>query len=131
MAVIVADSDVLIDFLRRTEPIASEIGSAIEAGRLATTVINAFELLSGARSRRHLRDIEKLLEAIDVRSIGRRAADTAAKGYRELREKAITVPFADCLIAGVCVSAGLPLLTRNKKHFADFPSLVLVPIAGP
>jgi predicted nucleic acid-binding protein len=47
---IVADSDVLIDALRGRQPAMDRITTELKAGGLATTVVNAFELLSGARS---------------------------------------------------------------------------------
>ena len=49
---IVADSDVLIDALRGHEPFRQRVTQEITARSLATTVISAFELLSGARTAR-------------------------------------------------------------------------------
>jgi predicted nucleic acid-binding protein len=40
---IVADSDVLIDFLRGKEA-STQVAEALEAGKLVTTAISAFEL---------------------------------------------------------------------------------------
>lgn len=52
---IVADSDVLIDFLGGREPAAGRVTREIESGNLWTTVITRFELLSGARGSREVR----------------------------------------------------------------------------
>jgi len=48
---IVADTDVLIDFLAGVEPLASRVAEQIEAG-LATTAVSRFELRAGVRSAR-------------------------------------------------------------------------------
>ena len=41
----IADSDVLIDFLRDRDPWAGRIELELKTGHLATTTINSFELL--------------------------------------------------------------------------------------
>jgi predicted nucleic acid-binding protein len=46
---IVADSDVLIDFLEGRQPGAQAVAAALAAGQLQVTAISCFELLSGAR----------------------------------------------------------------------------------
>ena len=43
---IVADSDVLIDSLRGKEPARSRVELELKTGQLATTAINALELLA-------------------------------------------------------------------------------------
>ena len=49
MALILADTDVLIDFLAGIKPVRRQIASYIETEVLHATVVTAFELLSGAR----------------------------------------------------------------------------------
>jgi predicted nucleic acid-binding protein len=49
---IVADSDVLIDYLRRRQPGAKAVAEALRRGQLHTTILNCCELLAGAQSRR-------------------------------------------------------------------------------
>ena len=48
---IVADSDVLIDFLEGRAPAASRVALELDRGHLRTTVITRFELLRGRRLR--------------------------------------------------------------------------------
>ena len=61
---IVADSDVLIDFLQGREPAAGRIRRELEHGQLATTSVTRFELMAGAASGRQLRLIAELLAAL-------------------------------------------------------------------
>ncbi len=46
----IADSDVLIDFLRGKGPAADRMQIEVGTGRLHTTTVTAFELLSGAKT---------------------------------------------------------------------------------
>ena len=48
LALILADTDVLIDYLAGVQPVTSQIAGYAAAGRLQTTAITCFELLSGA-----------------------------------------------------------------------------------
>ena len=48
LAVIAADTDVLIDFLSGVEPVAAQIAGYVGADQLQTTAVTCFELLSGA-----------------------------------------------------------------------------------
>lgn len=121
---ILADSDVLIDFLRGREPTRSRIELELQHD-LATTVVTAFELLSGARADRHLEKVELLLDALRVLPLDAEAAAAAAKVRRELEAKGQGIGMADCLIAGVCLSRNAVLLTRNRAHFGRVPGLKL------
>ena len=48
LAVILADTDVLIDFLVGVQPVKNQIADYIKAEQLQTTAVTCFELLSGA-----------------------------------------------------------------------------------
>ena len=52
---IVADTDVLIDFLEGRAPAANRIALELDRGQLRTTVITRFELLAGAKTARQLK----------------------------------------------------------------------------
>lgn len=122
---IVADSDVLIDFLRDRDPVASRIALELRQGGLRTTVISRFELLAGARGQRGEQATRDLLAAIPALPLTSEAADLAASLYRDLARAGAEVPMADCLIAGIVQSTGDILLTRNRRHFERFPGLKL------
>lgn len=123
---IVADTDVLIDFLRGREPGAEAVASALEAGLLQTTVVSCFELLSGARTGREREVVERLLDRIPVRALDRDAARRAAEVRRNLEQAGVAIGMADSLIAGIALGHNSSLLTRNRRHFERVPSLSLV-----
>ena len=124
---IVADTDVLIDFLSGQEPVASVVASAIatEEG-MATTVVSRFELLSGVRSARQGRAVGRLLEALSTLALESPAADRAARVRRNLEKAGVSIGMADSLIAGIVLEHGGRLLTRNKRHFERVEGLALV-----
>jgi tRNA(fMet)-specific endonuclease VapC len=123
---IVADTDVLIDFQKGHGAGADAVAAALEGGRLATTAISAFELLSGARSQGQQTQSKALLEALLILPVDLATAQEAADLRLELQSQGLGLAFADSLIAGVCRFHRAPLLTRNRKHFERVPGLQLV-----
>lgn len=121
---IVADSDVLIDFLTDRGPGAGRVAALLAVGSLATTAVARFELLCGVRDERERR-VRDLLAALPVLPLDGAAADAAARVRRGLRSRGEDVGMADSLIAGIALAAGAELLTRNQRHFSRVPSLRL------
>jgi tRNA(fMet)-specific endonuclease VapC len=121
---ILADTDVLIDFLSGIEPVASRVSDEIESG-LATTAVSRFELRAGARSVRQERAVGALLEALAVLPLDAVSAERAATVRRELEKAGTGIGMADSLIAGIALAHGASLLTRNKRHFERVAGLKL------
>jgi tRNA(fMet)-specific endonuclease VapC len=124
--VIVADSDVLIDALRGREPTRARIAQAIESRILATTSITLFELLSGASSARERAKVETLLSVMAVLPLDEASSVAASEIRRTLEPQGRAIGFADYLIAGICISRSLPLMTRNRDHFGRIDGLNIV-----
>ncbi|MPZ24179.1 MAG: PIN domain-containing protein [Dehalococcoidia bacterium] len=125
LALIVADTDVLIDALHGREPAASRIALELRTTSLATTTVSVFELLSGAKSERARRQIERLLGAVSLLGVDDSAAEAAADVRRALEAAGTPIGMADYLIAGICVARSAILLTRNRKHFERVEGLRL------
>jgi tRNA(fMet)-specific endonuclease VapC len=124
---IIADTDVLIDFLSGREPVASLVASAIAAeDGMATTVVSRFELLSGVRTARQGRAVARLFEALSTLALDSPAADRAALVWRDLEKAGVSIGMADSLIAGIVLEHGGRLLTRNRRHFQRVQGLSLV-----
>jgi len=126
---IVADTDVLIDFLEG-RPGAQTVAEALAAGQLQTTAISCFEVLSGARPAHLLKAAQTLLDSFLVLPLDSRAAQTAAQVRRELERSGFGIGMADSLIAGVVLLNGGTLLTRNVRHFQRVPHLSLADLAN-
>ena len=127
---ILADTDVLIDHIAGIEPSSAIISAYASADRLRITAINCFELMSGATGNRG-DTIRRLLAAIPILPLDREAAELAAEVRRELERQGQSIGMGDSLIAGIALTAGLPLLTRHRKHFERIPRLSLVQMKHP
>ena len=122
---IVADTDVLIDFLRGEGPLVDRVVFELERG-LATTVVSAFELWSGSiGSARRERAVETLLGALVIMPLDSEDARCAAGVRRDLERAGRSIGMADSLIAGICVRHRATLITRNRDHFERVPNLTL------
>ena len=122
---IIADTDVLIDFLAGKDPGAGRVERELRVGALYTTVINRFELLSGSKNMKQNEKVEQLLEALKILTLDVPAADRAAEIRRHLDQKGHGIGMADSLIAGIVVEHGAHLLTRNNRHFDRVQGLKL------
>ncbi len=126
---ILADTDVLIDYLAGVQPVQNLILGYADAGKLQTTAITCFELLSGAGPGKRGQAVLRLLETISVLPLDRTAAERAALVRRLLERKGQPIGMADSLIAGIALVNDFPLLTRNRSHFERVEHLKLVEIA--
>lgn len=118
---LVADTDLAIDYLRDRGPGAEAIDRWITDGRLRLTAITAFELMVGVR------DPDRLAAILADRTIALDVPSALRAGevFAGLRAGGVGVDVKDALIAGICLRHGLPLATRNVRHFARIPGLVL------
>lgn len=122
---IVADTDVLIDFLKGKGEV-DRVYKALEEKILSTTAISSFELLSGLiPASKQEEAVKNLLGAIEIIPLSPESAARAAELNRELRAAGRAIGMADSLIAGICLVHNRSLLTRNKKHFSRVKELAL------
>ena len=122
---IIADSDVLIDFLRGGNAGARRIALELTTRSLCTTAITAFEIRSGAHSARQRKAVEALLAAVTILPLGADEAKVAAELRQRLDGAGQPIGMADYLIAAICLANDGVLLTRNRKHFVRVAELKL------
>src|SRR5713226_4695014 len=120
---IIADSDVLIDFLRGHGEGARRVAIGLETRSFSTTAITAFEILPGARSARQRKSVDTLLEAMTILPFGPEEARIAADIRQRLENEGQPIGMADYLIAAVCIANDGVLITRNRKHFERIKDL--------
>ena len=128
---ILADTDVLIDYLSGAQPIRSQMEDFIEREQIKTTAISCFELLSGAREGKRGDAARRLLNCLEVLPLDRASAACAAVVRRKLDQTGQSIGMADSLIAGIALEHGLALFTRNRSHFERVDDLKLVDSGGP
>lgn len=122
---IIADTDVLIDYLAGRRPAAEAVSRALLRDQLQTTTLNGFELLAGVRSSRQEENVLALLDSIPILPLDFDAARRAAELHRHLERSGVRIGMGDSLIAGIVLARGGSLLTRNRRHFERVPGLPL------
>ncbi|MBA4179417.1 MAG: VapC toxin family PIN domain ribonuclease [Anaerolinea sp.] len=125
---VVADSDVLVDYLKAIDPGFSAVRQAIADERLVTTVISRFELRMGAQTPLQREVIGALLARLTVLPLDSTAAELAAEAGPKLERAGARLPLGDLLIAGIALAHGAALLTRNTRHFSRIPGVELEPL---
>lgn len=111
---VLADSSAWIEYLRDTgSPACELVDASLESGIAICDPVR-MELLVGARSPRHLRELQGLLgRAVHVPTESAHY-DEAAALYRACRAAGETVrKMLDCLIAAHAISADLELLQSD------------------
>lgn len=119
---ILVDSSVWIDYFRgvataQTEKLDALLGTEpLAIGDLILT-----EVLQGLDAERDFRQVEKLLSSLEVVVLGGRdVAVQAARNYRLLRSKGVTVrKTIDTIIATRCIASGYTLL-HSDRDFEPF-----------
>jgi len=122
---IVADTDVLIDFLADRAPAAERVAVELETRSFGTTVVTRFELLAGARDRTAEGLVRRLLDSLPVIRLDRESADRAAEVRLLMERRGEGMGMADSLIAGMVLTHDALLLTRNRRQFERVDGLRL------
>jgi predicted nucleic acid-binding protein len=121
--VIIADTDVLIDFLEG-EGAHRQVAALLRAARLGTTAVAVFELWRGLESDAERDVARRALRGVRVYPLTDAAARRAGDLHRALGRQPLGE--RDTLIAGICLAVGRPLLTANVRHFRRVRGLDVV-----
>ena len=120
---ILLDTSAWIEFLRDTgSPVCQRVDEVL-ADDIATCDPVRMEVLAGARSDTHLRELRGLLARAVSLQVTPAHYELAATLFRSARQEALTVRrLNDCLIAAVAITHEVPLLHADR----DFDALVHV-----
>lgn len=130
MAIVIADTDVVIDALRGTGAHLPGLREALRRRRLHVTAITRMELAVGIESPADERLVRRFLRPVGVLPFDDRAAQEAGRVRRALRARGEDIGFADCCIAGIVLARDASLMTTNERHFGRVPGLRLAPLPG-
>jgi predicted nucleic acid-binding protein len=117
--VTVVDSSVWIDFLNgRKEPHVERLRALLGADEIIVGDLMLCEVLQGLESERAAREVETLLRRFEIAPmVGDSNAAAAARNYRSLRRRGITIrKTIDLLIGTWCIRNRMPLL-HNDSDF--------------
>jgi len=121
--IVIADTDVIIDYFSGIEPIASVIEQLILEDSLALISVTVFELYAGITGKKRIKQIDNLTAILPVFPFEEKHAGTAAEIYNELKKAGNLIGNQDILIAGICITHDIPIITRNTDHFSRIARL--------
>ena len=127
---VVLDTDILVAFMRGNGEAIDKIRKYYDDGiPVLTTSITTFELFRGVHAstnpEKNMRDVESLIEDIDILQFDTRASRIVSKLYGDLKRKENLVDILDQFIAGITIANNETLVTRNVKHFSKMRSLTV------
>lgn len=127
----VLDTSVVIGFLKGNQPDVEFMTFSLQKRNAALTSVTVFELKIGIvpESKRALR-LDKLFRYLPVLPLDLPAALAAAQVENQLRAAGAVIGAPDTLIAGICLSRDLPLVTNNLRHFERVEGLKVVSPIG-
>ncbi len=119
---VVVHTDVLIDFLTHTQGKESLFRRVMSRYFCYTTVFQAIELFSLARTERQQKAVKEMLSAMKILGLN---AKNAPK-FGMLFSKNPDMSTMDLLIAGLCMESKLPLFTVQPSRFRGVKGLQVV-----
>jgi predicted nucleic acid-binding protein len=127
---LVLDTTILIDALRRKEAALRKIAELEEAEEtICTTQINALELYKGAylptKSDEDVQKVKKLLDAFVVLPINDDTYEWFAALSAELKSRGESINDFDELIAAITMNNGAEVVS-NDSHFRRIPGLGVI-----
>ena len=126
-ALLVVDTDVLIDYLRDQADAVLFLESCAQP--LALSVVSVAELYVGVREGEERQRLDAFVAAFDSLPLEREAAVQAGLWLRQYGPSHGT-GLADALIAATVADVGATLATLNRRHFPMLAD-VLVPYSKP
>ncbi len=106
------DTDVLIDLLRGRREVVERLRGLEFVP--AVTAVTVAELYMGERGGEKL---DLILRRLKFYPLDFESARLAGKIYRALRRRGEPIDFRDVLTGAICIRQGVPLVTRNVRHF--------------
>jgi hypothetical protein len=115
-----ADTDVLVDFLRGYDDAVRFVGS--HATEIALSAISAAELYAGCRSDQELDRLDEFIDIFEVIPVTQAIAKKGGR-YKGFYHKSHGVGLADGIIAATAVLHNFKLKTLNTKHYPMLKSI--------
>lgn len=117
MANYLLDTTVIIDYLRGDiEKVRCIRKLASEGSLLGCCLVNIIEVYAGMREKERAAT-EEMLDSLEYYEVTKEIARRAGQYKRVYREKGVTLPLPDVIIAAVAISNDLILVTDNTRHY--------------
>lgn len=123
------DTNTLIYFFKGQGKVAEHL-FAVAPGEVAISSVSLYEIEVGiaksAQPAKRRRQFDTFLAAVMVFPFDRAAARAAATLRVDLERRGLPIGPLDNLIAGVALTHGATLVTRNTREFSRLPGLAVI-----
>jgi len=124
----ILDTSFLIDLMNRDAAAVSRAKTLERRGEdLRVPAPSLFELWRGvhlaARSAQEAQRVTAILGGFPTAALDAAAATRAGEVDAQLIKQGSQIDPEDAMIAGIALTLGQPLLTRNARHFSRVPGL--------
>ncbi|MBI2057184.1 type II toxin-antitoxin system VapC family toxin [Candidatus Pacearchaeota archaeon] len=120
------DTNIIIEFFKGNEEIVKKINALFEKDRLFINSISLCEIYRGIylyskdkRLKKELDDLKSLLHFATFVTLDFDSSEEFGKLSYELKKKGKPTQEADLMIASICKTNNLVLVTKDKKHFKN------------
>lgn len=121
---VVIDTNIAIDFLRGD---TATIGWIRKQTGIFITSISAAELYTGiyhyVKMEKQMHDLREFLTLVSVLHTNDDACELFGRIKARLKSRGKPIGDFDTMIASIAISHGLPLATKNLKHFKEIEGL--------
>ena len=121
---IVVDTDIILEHLIHGDG-ASILRMTMNTYFCYTTVFNAIEAFSMARSKKEIQAVDDAMSAMKVIGLNAKSAKSIGKIYSN--DISVGKKVMPALIGGVCIESRLPIVTMNPKRFSRIKRLRVIP----
>jgi predicted nucleic acid-binding protein len=121
----IVDTDILIDDSHGNPAAITLTTAQRAAGGLTVSIVSAMELVVGCRNGAELSQLQQFLAQVRIWPISARASQNALQ-LMEQFSLSHGLEIADALIAAAALEQGLPLYTKNLRHFQMIPGLMTI-----
>lgn len=125
-ALIVIDTDVLIDVSRGTAEAVDALQKISEEDEPAISTITQMELVVGCRDQRELRSLQEFLQGFKILRVSESISEKAVELLMRYR-LSHGLLLADSLIAASVLLHQVPFLSKNQKHYRFIEGVKLLP----
>ncbi len=90
------------------------------------SILTYYEILSGLTYRDSKKQLSIFIEIIEycrILELNPESIKYSATIYANLRKSGVIIDDVDILIAGICMSNKMILVTNNEKHYGNIPDL--------
>lgn len=119
------DTDIIIDGARGYAPAIQFLSGLYRSDGVHISIISAMELIGGCRDAAALSRTDQLLRRVNILPVTDAVSQTAYHlMHAFFLSHGLLIP--DALIAATALVHGMPLHTKNVRHFQMIPGLTLI-----